>query len=46
MIFLEKPEKVGKPWKSVNDRTSDPNDREKHVIAKSGVYMAILEVIS
>ncbi len=28
--------KSGKTWKSVNDRTSDPNGREKHVIAKSG----------
>ncbi len=24
----------------MNDRTSDPNGREKHVIAKSGVYPA------
>ncbi len=31
--------KNGENLKSVNDRTSDPNGREKHVIAKSGACM-------
>ncbi len=31
-----------KNLKSVNDRTSDPNGREKHVIAKSGALRALL----
>ncbi len=36
--FCKNLKKLGKTWKSVNDRTSDPNGREKHVIAKSGEF--------